>query len=245
MERDAGGRPLPAGPVGVLRRLPRSSSADADRDRRVRHSQCSGGDDSGRRSGTRSRIGRGLEAGGHVTWLDATYNHYTAVNFNNVAGRRLGQPVEQCARMVGPCLGQWNGDVGASRRLSIAADATAQSTVYYTPFNDNIQFQGPYSLLGARVEYRPSNRRWAIAAYARNLTNTDYLNATFGTSQVVLGGRPGPQRQVAIDFKIQKPKTPAPRKFQNPTATRNMTPQRLWRTASRGIFPPECRRSGL
>jgi hypothetical protein len=32
-------------------------------------------------------------------------------------------------------------------------DATAQSTVYYTPFNDNIQRQGSYDLLGTRVEY--------------------------------------------------------------------------------------------
>ena len=26
-----------------------------------------------------SRIGRGVEAGGHVTWLDATYDQYIAV----------------------------------------------------------------------------------------------------------------------------------------------------------------------
>ena len=99
---------------------------------------------------------------------------------------------------------EWSGDIGPSRRLSIAADATAQSTVYYTPFNDSIQFQGPYALLGARVEYGPGNRRWAIAAYARNLTNADYLNATFGTSQVAYGGRPGPPRQLAIDFTIRR-----------------------------------------
>ena len=99
---------------------------------------------------------------------------------------------------------EWSGNVGPSRRLSIVADAAAQSTVYYTPFNDSIQFQGPYALLGARVEYGPGNRRWAIAAYARNLTNADYLNATFGTSQVAYGGRPGPPRQLAIDFTIRR-----------------------------------------
>ena len=76
--------------------------------------------------------------------------------------------------------------------------------MYYTPFNDNIQFQGPYSLLGARVEYGPSNRRWTIAAYARNLTNTDYLNSTFGTSQVAYGGRPSPSRQLAMHFTIRR-----------------------------------------
>jgi outer membrane receptor protein involved in Fe transport len=86
----------------------------------------------------------------------------------------------------------------------IAADSTAQSTVFYTPFNDDIQFQGPYGLLGARVEYGPSHRRWAVAAYARNVTNTDYITATFGTAPTAFGGRPGPSRQFAVEFTVQR-----------------------------------------
>lgn len=50
--------------------------------------------------------------------------------------------------------------------------------MFYTPFNDSIQRQTPYGLLGARVEYGPGNRRWTIGAYARNLTNTDYVTGT-------------------------------------------------------------------
>ena len=60
-------------------------------------------------------------------------------------------------------------------RLSLSAESTAQSTVFYTPFNDGIQRQSPYGLLGARVEYGPGNRRWTVGAYVRNLTNTDYV----------------------------------------------------------------------
>ena len=63
--------------------------------------------------------------------------------------------------------------IGYSRRLSISAESTAQSTVFYTPFNDSIQRQSPYGLLGALVEYGPGHRRWTVGAYARNLTNTD------------------------------------------------------------------------
>ena len=99
---------------------------------------------------------------------------------------------------------EWNSDVGRSRRLSIAADVTAQSTVYYTPFNDSIQRQDPHGLLGARVDYGPSNRRWAVVAYARNLTKTDYITATFGTVPTAFGGRPGPSRQFAIDFTVRR-----------------------------------------
>ena len=146
----------------------------------------------------------GLEAGGHLACLDATYDHYTAVNFNNVAGDVSGNRLNNAPEWSGRLWVQWNGDIGASRRLSIAVDTSAQSTVFYTPFNDNIQFQRPYGLLGARVEYGPSHRHWAIAAYARNLTNTDYITAAFGTSPVAFGGRPGLQRQVAIDFTVRQ-----------------------------------------
>ena len=41
-----------------------------------------------------SRIGRGIEAGGHLTWLDATYDRYIAVD-NERHRRRRGQPAEQ------------------------------------------------------------------------------------------------------------------------------------------------------
>ena len=149
-------------------------------------------------------MAHGLIAGGHLTWLDATYDHYIAVNYNNVAGDVSGNRLNNAPEWSGRLWVQWNGDIGASRRLSIAVDTSAQSTVFYTPFNDNIQFQKPYGLLGARVEYGPRHRHWAIAAYARNLTNSDYITATFGTSPVAFGGRPGPQRQLAIDFTVRR-----------------------------------------
>ncbi len=151
-----------------------------------------------------SRMGRGIEAGGHVTWLDATYDQYIAVANNGVTGDVAGNRLNNAPEWAGRLWIEWSGDIGRSRRLSIAADATAQSTVFYTPFNDSIQRQSPYGLLGARVEYGPSHRRWAVAAYARNLTNTDYITATFGTSPTAFGGRPGPPRQVAVDFSVRR-----------------------------------------
>ena len=153
---------------------------------------------------TTSRVGHGIEAGGHLTWLDATYNGYVAVANNGVTGDVSGKRLNNAPAWAGRAWIEWSGDVGRSRRLSIAADATAQSTVFYTPFNDNIQRQTPYGLLGARVEYGRSDRRWAVAAYARNLTNTDYITATFGTAPTAFGGRPGPSRQFAVDFNLRR-----------------------------------------
>jgi iron complex outermembrane recepter protein len=151
-----------------------------------------------------SRIGRGIEAGGHVTWLDATYDQYIAVSNSGAIGDVAGNRLNNAPEWAGRLWIEWSGDIGRSRRLSIAADSTAQSTVFYTPFNDNIQRQGPYGLLGARVEYGPSDRRWAVGAYSRNLTNTDYIMATFGSSPAAFGGRPGASRQFAIDFTVRR-----------------------------------------
>ena len=100
-----------------------------------------------------SRIGRGIEAGGHFTWLDATYDRYIAVNNLNVSGDVAGNRLNNAPEWAGRLWVEWAGDVGRSRRMSISAESTAQSTVFYTPFNDSIQRQSPYGLLGGRIEY--------------------------------------------------------------------------------------------
>ena len=151
-----------------------------------------------------SQFGRGFQAGGHVTWLDATYDNYIAVNNLNVTGDVSGKRLNNAPEWAGRLWVEWSGGIGSSRQLSIVADRRRSRRCTTRRSNDNIQFQGPYSLLGARVEYGPTNCRWALAAYARNLTNTDYITATFGTAPVAFGGRPGPPRQFAIDFTVRR-----------------------------------------
>ena len=151
-----------------------------------------------------TRFGKGVEAGGHVTWLDATYDQYIAVSLGGETGDVAGNRLNNAPEWAGRLWVQWTGGIGPSGQLSVTADATAQSTVYYTPFNDTIQRQRPYGLLGVRAEYGPSHRRWSINAYARNVTNTDYVMATFGNSPAAFGGRPGAPRQFAVDFTVRQ-----------------------------------------
>jgi len=149
-----------------------------------------------------TRLAGGLEAGGHLAWLDATYDRYAAVGSGGITSDVAGNRLNNAPEWSGRVWAAWSGTVG-SRRLSIAGDASAQSTVFFTPFNDSIQFQAPYGLLGARIEYGPGHRRWTLGAYARNLTDTDYITATFGSAPVAYGGRPGPQRRVAVDVTMR------------------------------------------
>ena len=151
-----------------------------------------------------SRIGRGLEAGGHLTWLDATYDRYIAVATGGVVGDVAGRRLNNAPEWSGRLWAAWTGTFAGSRSLSLTVDATAQSTVYFTPFNDGIQRQRPYALVGARAEYGPAHRHWSINTYARNLTQTDYIMATFATSPAAFGGRPGPSREVGVQAVFRK-----------------------------------------
>jgi iron complex outermembrane receptor protein len=151
-----------------------------------------------------SRIGRGIEAGGHLARLDAAYDRYIAVAVEGFTGDVSGNRLNNAPAWAGRLWIAWTGDIGRLQRLSLSAESTAQSTVFYTPFNDDIQKQSPYGLLGARVEYGPSHRRWTLGAYARNLTNTDYVTATFGTPPNAYGGRPAPSRQFAVELTVQR-----------------------------------------
>ena len=151
-----------------------------------------------------SLIGHGIQAGGHLAWLDATYDRYIAVSVEGTTGDVSGNRLNNAPEWAGRLWIEWVGNIGTLGRLSISGESTSQSTVFYTPFNDGIQRQSPYGLLGARIEYGPADRRWTVGAYARNLTNSDYVTATFGTPPNAYGGRPGPSRQFAIDFTLRR-----------------------------------------
>jgi iron complex outermembrane recepter protein len=152
----------------------------------------------------RSRLGLGFDAGGHVAWLDAVYDRYIAVGNGGLTGDVSGNRLNNAPEWSGRLWIEWTGRIGRAQRLTLTADATAQSTVFYTPFNDDIQWQRPYGLVAGRVEYGPGDRRWAVNVYARNLTDTDYIMATFGTSPVAFGGRPGAPRQIGVQMVVRR-----------------------------------------
>ena len=151
-----------------------------------------------------TRLGRGFETGGHLSWMAARYDRYVAVAIGGISGDVAGRYLNNSPEWSGRLWAEWNGTPAGSALLSVTVDATAQSTVYFTPFNDDVQRQRPYALLGARAEYGPAHRHWSINTYARNLTQTDYIMATFATSPAAFGGRPGPSREVGVQAVFRK-----------------------------------------
>ena len=76
--------------------------------------------------------------------------------------------------------------------------------VFFTPFNDAIQRQASYALLGCSAEFRPLRRHWSLAVYARNLTGEQYITGTFGTPAPAIGGRPGEPLQIGLQFAVRR-----------------------------------------
>jgi iron complex outermembrane receptor protein len=151
-----------------------------------------------------ARLGRGFDAGGHVTWLDATYDRYVAVAVGGVVGDVAGHRLNNAPEWAGRLWVEWKGRLASTDMLSLTVDATAQSTVFYTPFNDDLQRQLPYALVGARAEYGPAHRRWSINVYARNALGADYIMATFATSPAAYGGRPGAPTQFGVQMELRR-----------------------------------------
>jgi outer membrane receptor protein involved in Fe transport len=95
-------------------------------------------------------------------------------------------------------------DVSQTHMVSLRADSTWQTTVYYTPFNDDIQRQRAFGLLHLSGEFGPKQGRWTIGAYARNLTNVDYITGAFSSPLPAIGGRPGEPRQMGLQFSVRR-----------------------------------------
>ena len=77
-----------------------------------------------------------------------------------------------------------------------------RTTVFFTPFNDTIQRQGPLGLLDVSAQFGPKHQRWSIGVYTRNLTNEDYITGTSAAPPHAIGGRPGAPRQVGVQLAI-------------------------------------------
>lgn len=151
-----------------------------------------------------NRLGGNVTAGGYIAWLNARYDEYRALRpggvSDDVAGHRLNNSPEWSAR----AWVDWTTDVGSAGSVSLRADSRWKSTVFFSPFNDNIERQRPVALLDVSVEFGPRQRRWSIAMFARNLTNEDYITGSAATPPPAVGGRPGDSRQAGVQFTVAR-----------------------------------------
>lgn len=149
-------------------------------------------------------FGRALQVGGHLAWLDATYDRYIAVGPGGVIGDAAGHRLSNAPEWSGRTWVEWSIDARRAGLFSLRAENRWQSTVFFTPFNDAIQRQRAYGLLDLNASLAPRRTCCSVAIYARNLTNQDYITGTFSTPPPAIGGRPGPSRQVGVQLTVKR-----------------------------------------
>jgi iron complex outermembrane receptor protein len=149
-----------------------------------------------------AELAHGLRAGGHVAWLDAVYDRYVAVGVGAVTGDVAGNRLSNAPEWSGRLWLEWTRGAGRLGALSLRADTRWQSSVFFTPWNDAVQRQSPYGLLGLSVELGP--RKWSVSAYARNLTNEGFITGTFSSPPPAIGGRPGEPREWGVRLSVRR-----------------------------------------
>jgi iron complex outermembrane receptor protein len=149
--------------------------------------------------------GHGVQLAGHVSWLNATYERYSAFVPGSAArldaaGRRLNNAPE------------WSGGgsvlyevtTGRAGTASVRGDVSWQSRVFFTPVNDDIETQRSYGLVHLRAGFEPRSRRWEMAVYVRNVANREYITGTANIPLPAFTGRPGEPRHWGAQFTLRR-----------------------------------------
>ena len=100
-------------------------------------------------------LGAAVRVGGHVAWLDTRYDRYIAIGVGGVPGDATGNKLNNSPEWSGRTWIDWTRSIGRSSSLSLRADTTWRTTVFFTPFNDVIQRQGPLGLLDISAQFGP------------------------------------------------------------------------------------------
>ncbi len=74
-----------------------------------------------------TELARAVHVGGHLAWLDAIYNRYTAVGVGGVTGDVAGNRLNNAPLWSGRVWLEWSGHIGRARAVSVRADSRWQS----------------------------------------------------------------------------------------------------------------------
>ena len=153
---------------------------------------------------TATHLTHGIATGGHLAWLNSRYDRYLAVGVGGVTGDVTGNRLSNAPVWSGRLWLGWDGRLTRQTLLSLHGDATWQTTAFFTPFNDSIQQQRPYGILTVSADVKPTSGHWSVGAYARNLTNADYITGSFSSPPPAIGGRPGDPRQLGVQLRLHQ-----------------------------------------
>src|SRR4029453_13917167 len=102
---------------------------------------------------------------GSVSWLDATYDRYLAVGMEGMTGDAAGNRLNNAPEWSGSGSAAFGFATGRAGFTSLPCGGAAQSRVFFTPFNTDIETQAPYALVHLRAGFEPPHRRWELSVF--------------------------------------------------------------------------------
>ena len=150
-------------------------------------------------------VGRNVHLAGHVSWLDATYDHYLArVPGSQTPLDAAGNRLNNAPEWSGSGSAVYEHAAGRRGTITLRGDVTWQSRVFFEPFNDDIETQPKYGLLHLRAAFEPKSRRWELAVFVRNTGNQEYITSAGNVPLTAYVGRPGDPRRWGTQFTLRR-----------------------------------------
>jgi iron complex outermembrane receptor protein len=150
-------------------------------------------------------VGRGVQLGGMLSWLDATYDRYDA--FERGLGRvdASGKHLRNAPQWSGSGSAIYEVQIARGGRLTVRGDVSWQSRVFFTPLNLTVHSQPAYGLVHLRTAFESRSRHWELALFVRNVGRQEYVTGTWDpTGDLAISGRPGEPRQWGTQFTIRQ-----------------------------------------
>ncbi|OAN56182.1 TonB-dependent receptor [Sphingobium sp. TCM1] len=125
----------------------------------------------------------GLTLNANYTYLDATFKDFTSVNplFPNAPAENLnGKMLPGAPKHAVTLGGSYVVPVGSESSLTLSGDASYQSRIYFSEFNDKVLSQKGVTKLNASIKYS-SGDDWSLTFWGKNLTDETIAgNKTLG-----------------------------------------------------------------
>jgi iron complex outermembrane receptor protein len=146
-----------------------------------------------------------LDAG--LVWLDATFGSFQSTDslhpelgLQNLHGRRL----PNAPRLSGNLGVAYRTAMTERGRLTLRADVTARSTVYFREFNTPAESQPGYAVANANLIWDSPDGRYTVRVFGNNLANRAYWVAMLSVDGFgALEGTYGEPRQVGVELKAR------------------------------------------
>lgn len=139
------------------------------------------------------------------TYLNARYRKFTSGDYRqgfaqvNLAGKKLSNAPEFSFRAGA----DYDIAVGSAGKLNARAEVNWQDRVFFTEFNNADATQGAYALVHAGLKFTPTNGKWSVDVWGRNLTNELVITNNIITAPLFSSVRVGsvaPPRTYGVTF---------------------------------------------